>query len=139
MKKTTDGVRWIRGKPYFRARLTNGERPAVLLAVRPPDPIALAERVKTIGDVLDQLRDAGRVPVSAFMLEHGQEILRRVPPEKSDVTVRHVAQCLHRLFNLAVFPARLIDHSPLPRGFLPQIVHRRAKTYLYPEEDASLL
>jgi len=41
---------------------------------------------------------------------------------------------MHRLFNLAVFPTRLIERSPLPRGFLPQIVHRRAKTYLYPEE-----
>jgi integrase len=229
MKETPDSVRWIRGKPYFRARLSNGERPAILLAVRPADSVALAERVKTIGDMLGQLRDAGRpeyeehwvrkmarastpeeiegfliavkaicsgttrkkpllsgalplqefgelwttgelarmypkhvrqkktanndgwllkkyaypvagrTPVSAFVLEHGQEILRRVPPDKSDVTVRHVAQCLHRLFNLAVFPARLIEHSPLPRGFLPQIVHRRAKTYLYPDEDATLL
>ncbi len=64
---------------------------------------------------------------------------RRVPPERSDATVRHVAQCLHRLFALAVFPARIIERTPLPPGFLPKIVHRRAKSYLYPEEDAGVL
>jgi len=226
---TVGGIKWMRGKPYYRATLSTGARPAVLLAVDPADVNQATARAATITKVLTSLRDAGRVeyenhwlkkiarasdlaevegyviaveaictgtlrkkskltgalpfqefgemwtegelarmfpqhvrlkktadddrgflkkyaypvagkvPVSAVGLEHAQEILRRVSPTKSDATVRHVAQCLHRLLKLAVFPARLIERSPLPPGFLPKIVHRRAKTYLYPEEDAQVL
>jgi hypothetical protein len=38
-----------------------------------------------------------------------------------------------------VWPLRLIDHNPLPRGFLPKVGTSKAKVYVYPTEDAQLL
>ncbi len=224
-----DGVKWMRGKPYYRARLSTGDRPAVLLAVDPADARAVVERATTITRMMQRLREAGRnefeghclrkiagaptpaeleghiaayeaicagvirkkprltgampfqdfgeiwtsgelarmfprqikekktadddagflgryaypavgkVPLSTFELVHAQEVLRRVPANRSDALARHVAQCMHRLLKLAVYPAGLIERSPLPPGFLPKILHRRAKTYLYPEEDRMVL
>jgi integrase len=40
---------------------------------------------------------------------------------------------------LAVFPAQIIDRSPLPRGFLPRLERHKALSYLFPDEDAALL
>jgi len=39
----------------------------------------------------------------------------------------------------AVFPLRLIEKNPLPRGFLPKIPPGKAKGWVYPAEDATLL
>ena len=54
------GVRWIRGKPYYRAQLLTGKRPAVALAVDADDKDAADERARLIGEVIAQLRNAGR-------------------------------------------------------------------------------
>ncbi|MDI3291724.1 tyrosine-type recombinase/integrase [Polyangium sp. 15x6] len=40
---------------------------------------------------------------------------------------------------MAVFPLRLIPQNPLPPGFLPKIPPGKAKGWLYPDEDATLL
>ena len=46
---------------------------------------------------------------------------------------------MHRLLGIAVFPARIREANPLPRGFLPKAKSDKAKTHLYPAEDAVLL
>jgi integrase len=40
---------------------------------------------------------------------------------------------------LAVYPAKIIPMSPLPRGFLPSLGTPKALQYLYPDEDVTLL
>jgi integrase len=38
-----------------------------------------------------------------------------------------------------VFPLRLLPAHPLPRGFLPAPAKEKAKAYLYPDEERTLL
>jgi integrase len=72
-------------------------------------------------------------------LDDALEVLRRLPSTLEPASRRHVAQALSRLFALAVYPCRLLATSPLPRGFLPKIAKRKAKSALYPDEEARLL
>ena len=82
---------------------------------------------------------AGDIPVARITLDHAEEIMRRVPSDLSERTRRQIAQTIHRLLVLAVYPARLLPANPLPRGFLPRIRAHKAKSYLYPDEDRRLL
>lgn len=79
------------------------------------------------------------VPLRAFSLDHAELIMRGIPREASAATRRHVAQILNRLLKIAAYPARMIERSPLPTGFLPKLGPEKAKPYLYPDEDARLL
>jgi integrase len=81
----------------------------------------------------------GDLPVTLFRLEHGELVMRKLPPEFSSASRRHVAQVMHRLLKLAVYPCKLIGHNPLPQGFLPKIATVKAKQYLYPDEESQLL
>jgi integrase len=53
--------------------------------------------------------------------------------------MRHVAQAIHRLLNLAVYPARILERSPLPLGWLPRTNALRVRGFLYPNDDALLM
>ena len=81
------------------------------------------------------------LPVASFTLDHAEAIMRALPTSRvrTPATRRHVAQLLHRLLSLAVFPLRLITTNPLPRGFLPKVGAGKAKGWLYPDEDRHLL
>jgi integrase len=81
----------------------------------------------------------GDIPIVRFTLEDGQRVMRRLPQDVSSATRRHVAQVMYRLMRLAVYPCKLIEHCPLPPGFLPKIENVKAKQYLYPDEEARLL
>ncbi|WP_437765366.1 tyrosine-type recombinase/integrase [Sorangium sp. So ce281] len=81
---------------------------------------------------------AGHVPVAAFTLNDAERVMRALPP-MSPASRRHIAQLLHRLMSMAVFPCRLVATNPLPRGFLPKLGPAKAKACLYPDEDARLL
>lgn len=82
---------------------------------------------------------AGDVPLEVFTVDHGERIMRALPDDLSGATRRQVAQLLHRLFAMAVHPARIIEANPLPRGFLPKVKLTKAFSYLYPAEDRTLL
>jgi len=82
-------------------------------------------------------RTIGATPLDEFTLAHAEHVLRQQTlPEGS---VRHVAQCMHRLFKLAVFPAQLLAQTPFPPGWLPEVNEAKAKAFLYPTEDERLL
>lgn len=81
----------------------------------------------------------GKVRLDAFTLEHAEQVMGAIPSERSAATRRHVAQLLHRLLAMAVYPLKLIPASPLPRGFLPKIGAEKAKGYVFPDEDRALL
>src|SRR5690606_29948892 len=85
----------------------------------------------------------GHKPVAAVTLEDCEAVMRNLKGRRkaqlSPSTRRNVALTLSRLLNLAVYPLRLIERSPLPRGFLPRLGKPRALSFLYPSEDAKLL
>ena len=46
---------------------------------------------------------------------------------------------IHRVLALAVYPGKLLAFNPLPEGFLPDKGPQKAKSFLYPTEEAALL
>jgi integrase len=79
------------------------------------------------------------VAITAFSLDHALEVMRHVPKHLSGATRRHIAQCMHRVLELSVFPLRLITSNPLPRTFMPKLGPAKARGFLFPDEDALLL
>ncbi len=81
----------------------------------------------------------GDVPLERFTLDHAERVMGAIGAEAAPATRRHIAQLMNRLLGLAVFPMRVIKVNPLPRGWVPSGKSHKAKSYLYPEEDALLL
>jgi integrase len=81
----------------------------------------------------------GTVPVSGLTLEHCDRVMAAIPEGKASGTRRHVAQYLRRLVNLAVYPGKLRQDNPVPKGWLPRIKDAKAKECLYPSEDRALM
>lgn len=81
----------------------------------------------------------GHVPLAEFGLDHGDAVMRSLPSSLSSASRRHVAQAMHRILAIAVYPARVLERNPLPRGFLPSMKSPKAFSSLYPAEDAKLL
>jgi integrase len=87
----------------------------------------------------------GDVPIRKFAPPKGLELAERVmaalppPSELSNASARHVAQTVRRVLGLAVYPLRILEVHPLPRGFMPSPENDKAKTYVYPDEDLKLM
>jgi integrase len=99
---------------------------------------------RSLQDDIDRLESwvypvVGHVPIAKFTTEHAEVVLRSLPTKLSSASRRHVAQVVHRVLKLAVYPAKIISASPLPPGFLPKLGAAKASQYLYPDEDAQLL
>src|SRR6185295_12074649 len=76
----------------------------------------------------------------AFTIEHAEQALAKLSELKlAPTTLRGYAQVIHRVLARAVYPGKLLSHNPLPEGFLPDKGPPKAKSYLYPAEDAALL
>ncbi|WP_437656732.1 tyrosine-type recombinase/integrase [Sorangium sp. So ce1182] len=78
-------------------------------------------------------------PAGVALAEKVLEALPSVGPTFSKASRRQVMQAVNRLFVLAVYPAKLLSANPLPKGFLPKADTTKAKSYVYPDEDATLL
>ena len=82
----------------------------------------------------------GDLPLGSITLDHCEEVMRSLPEAaKRAATRRHYAQVLRRVLELAVYPCRLIEVSPLNRNFMPKVGKPPAFSYLYPDEDRALL
>jgi integrase len=81
----------------------------------------------------------GDVRLVDFTLDHAEQIMASIPEGRSTSLRRHVAQFVRRVLALAVYPARHLTLSPIPRGWMPKVKLTRAMTYLYPDEDRALL
>jgi integrase len=114
--------------------LTSGE-----LHRRYPDRVDAksAERVRARAAVLCQT--VGDVPLRRFTVETAERALAAVPRHLMRSTRRQYAQAIGRVLRLAVFPLRVIEHSPLPDRWMPSAGQRRAFSFLYPSEDEQLL
>ena len=99
-----------------------------LLAARYIEPIEIEPGI-TFGDL----------PIGTVRLDHCERVMSKLPTHLAPTSRRHVAQVLSRVLALAVYPLRHIAASPLPKGFLPPVRERKAKGYLFPEEEAKLL
>ncbi len=82
----------------------------------------------------------GALPLSSVTLDHAQTVMANLPKTtKRPATRRQYAQLVHRVLELAVFPCRLIEANPLPKGFMPKAGKSPAYPYLYPLEEAALV
>jgi excisionase family DNA binding protein len=88
----------------------------------------------------------GDVPIVEFTGRKGIELVERVcatmtkvNPKLLPVSRQHVLQTVAMVLNLAVFPLKLIEANPLPKGFIPRRGPKRAKVALYPDEELRLL
>jgi integrase len=119
----------------FGEAWTSGE-----LHARYPDQIPLKATAK---DDASRLRlyvypRIGDKPIDQVTLDDCEEIMRQLPQSAAG-SRRHVAGTIGRLLQMAVYPCRFIERSPLPKGFLPRARPRKAMTYLYPANDRALL
>jgi integrase len=83
----------------------------------------------------------GSIPLRMFQLEDADRVMRGLPPPPTPGPAyrRHVAQVVHRVLALAVFPGRIIPANPLPKGWLPKLPRPKARSCLYPAEESKLL
>ena len=117
-------------------RWTSGE-----LSRNYPDHVKAKARVRDdVGRLTKHVYPiVGEVPIASFSLDHAEAVMRGLPPTLAPKTRRHVGQLVHRVLALAVFPMRIREASPLPRGWLPKAGGTKAKTHLFPDEEAQLL
>ncbi len=120
----------------FAERWTGGELHALH-----PDHVALK---RSVSDDVYRLKAhvypiVGNVLIRDFASDDAELVMRSLPKGLSSASRRHVAQLVHRVLKLAVYPERIIERSPVPAGFLPKPGAARAQSWLYPQEDARLL
>ncbi len=65
--------------------------------------------------------------------------MSNLPEEFEASTRRQWAQLMARVLKLAVYPGRYIKATPIPPGWLPRVSKKKARSYIYPTEDAKLL
>jgi integrase len=112
------------------------------LAREYPDRVQAPARPDNLRGVLENhvySRGVGDIPIAIVTLDHAEDVMRHIPAKREIATRRRIAQTMHRVLALAVFPLRLVPANPLPKGFLPKVGEGRAKAWLYPAEDARLL
>ena len=139
VKVTIESTRALAGGAtvrQFGKRYTDGD-----LAKMYPDHVKMKA---TIGDDEQRLETyvypiVGSTPIASFHLSDAERVMAKLPAGRSPALRRHVAQVMHRLLTLAVYPAKVLAAHPLPRGFLPKLGPAKAKQCLYPDEDAKLM
>jgi integrase len=123
------------------ARWTSGE-----LARLYPDHIKAKRSAETdVHRLKHILPVVGDVPMNEdardhFELHHADQVMAALPRTNFGASSRrHVAQIIHRICGLSVFPLKLRKSNPIPEGWLPKPGPKLAKAYLYPDEDAQLM
>ena len=81
----------------------------------------------------------GGKKLEEFSLDDAERVMKRLPASMASGSRRQVAQVIHRILVLAVYPCRIIEASPIPRGWLPKPGPRKAVAILYPDEEARFL
>jgi integrase len=79
----------------------------------------------------------GTVRVDAFTLDDAERVMRS--PTIKPGSRRQVAQLIRRVLGLAVWPCRHMAASPIPKGWLPKARKPKAKTHLWPAEEATVM
>jgi integrase len=79
------------------------------------------------------------VSIDCVTLDHCEEVMRSLPSKLSTATRQRLGALMARILAMAVYPLRLIERSPLPRGFVPAAGKPKALAYVYPDEDRRLM
>lgn len=110
------------------------------LAERYPDQIRTKKSAPTDALRLEELcRTIGSVPLARFTLDDADRAMAALPARaKTAATRRHYAQIIAFLLSKAVYPCRLLERSPIPKGFLPKTGRGPEYPFLYPSEDRVL-
>ncbi len=132
------------------------------LAAKYPDTVTLKKTSDDDEAKANVLRPLlGHVPLASFTLDHaedakakleslrleyerakarekGQDFTRTLAP-LSRSTRRQYAQFIRKLLGYAVYPGRHMVANPIPKGWLPKVGPKQAKSCLYPDEDAKLM
>lgn len=141
---------------YVRTRLLAGKRRAIEeaptlrqfgewwttgeLARRYPEQVEVRKSARKDAQDLEKhvYPAIGDVLVSAIGIEHLEQVLRGLPAGMAKGTKAKILNKLGRLLAIAHYPARHLDHNPMPRGFGPK-PGRAHFPFLYPVEEAQLL
>lgn len=85
-------------------------------------------------------RRFGELPIAGLTLDDCDHVMTHLPATtKASATRRHYAQSLKKLIAYSVSPLRLRESTPIPLGWLPKVRIDRAKSWVYPSEDADLM
>lgn len=151
-----EGAEVERRTTYIRTRLLAGKRRVVEeaptvrqfglwwttgeLALRYPEQVEVRKRARMDAQDLELhvYPVIGDVLVSAVQVEHLEQVLRGLPAGMAKSTKAKILKKLGRLLSIAHYPARYLDHNPMPRGFGPRPGHS-SFPFLYPAEEAQLL
>lgn len=83
----------------------------------------------------------GPKPLGAITLDDAERVMSALPKEMKRRTRKLVAQVMRKVLSYAVYPGRYIAANPIPEEWMPKTTKRddRAKSYLFPDEDAALV
>lgn len=87
-------------------------------------------------------RDKGPLkdrPIDTITVDDLEEVKRSLPKKLGGSYRRHYCTLIAKPLQYAEYPLRLIERSPVPKGFIPSRGKTRAFTYLYPDEEAQAL
>jgi integrase len=116
----------------FAEKWTDGE-----LAADYPDDIKVKKSKEKDRYRLEILyKTIGPIPLDKFTLQDAQEAMRKLPAHLEVNTRRHYGQVIRRVLAMAVYPACILPHSPIPKGFVGKPGKEKAKSIPWPSEDA---
>ncbi len=119
----------------FAKQWTDGD-----LAEDFPDNVSVIDHGANESRLRDYINPViGDTRLDKLTIEDAQRVMRKLPSKLSVASRRHIAQVIHRVCALAVYPARHLLASPIPKGFLPKLKKGPAKGFLFRDEEARLL
>jgi integrase len=81
----------------------------------------------------------GDLPLDAISIDACDIVAQQLPDSLKQNTRVNILSTLAQLLSMAVFPCRVIERSPLPKGWVPKRGESRAHGYLYADEDLRLM
>ena len=81
----------------------------------------------------------GDKPLDKVTLDDALEVMRKVPSTLAAASRMQIAQLMRRVLQIATFPARHIEHNPIPKGFVQRRHAEPAKGCIYPDEETKLM
>lgn len=82
----------------------------------------------------------GSRAVADVTLDDCDHVMAALPKTaESPASRRQYAQALRKLLVYAVYPLRLREALPIPKGWLPKAKSDKAKAWIYPSEDLALM
>jgi len=81
-----------------------------------------------------QMRDVGKKDIGGVFIKADLAFRKRNGYDMSPGTRRQLYTVMHRLFELAIDPAELIETNPVTKAFLPEKGPSKQYAFLYPDE-----